>query len=98
MDMSKTGKSRKEATGNREPATGGRPKGSVSSTIAAVRTIRATCRACGSSDLQRQRVISDMDAFQPASGDRPATTRRRWTRAMCRKCGAWQTIIEDYNP
>jgi len=78
----------------------GRPEGSTTSTIEPVRVIRATCRnpECGSSDLHRHRVINDVEYYQEATDDTPETTRRRWTRAMCRKCSTWQTIIEDYNP
>lgn len=95
--MSKKGKKMTEK--EQTEKTAGRPAGSITSKIQPVRTVRATCRApgCGSSDLERKRVLNDMSHFQPATDTTPATHRRRWTRAMCRKCGTWQTIIEDYN-
>lgn len=90
--MSKKAKSVEET----EQARPGRPEGAATSKIVPVHERHATCRNCGSSDLKRERVINDMEHFQDAGGE--STTRRKWTRAMCRKCNTWQTIITDYNP
>lgn len=94
--MSKKGRQMEQ---QKPAAAAGRPEGSVTSKAEAAREIKPVCRnaACGSSDLAKKNVLNDMAHYQ-LHEDGEATTRRKWTRAMCRKCGVWQTIITDYNP
>ena len=88
--MSKT---KKKAAGKAEA---GRPTGSVTSQCEPVKAVKPLCIKCHSANLLRKTILREMKHFTDHDGVK--TTRRRWTRAMCRECGQWQTIIEDYNP
>jgi len=74
----------------------GRPAGSVTATCEPVTAVKPLCVKCHSSNLLRKAVLREMEHFTNHDGVK--TTRRRWTRAMCRACGQWQTIREDFNP
>lgn len=90
--------SRKNAKPSQEKKPG-RPEGSITQPPATIKVVRETCRnpQCRSSDLKRERVLKRMEHAQDHA-DGSKTTRRSWVRAMCNKCGTWQTIIEDDNP
>ena len=86
-----------EERNDEEKSPAGRPPGSITSKTGSVHEKNATCRECRSSDLRRKTVTNDIEHHQ-VHEDGIVTTRRKWTRAMCQKCGTWQTVITDYNP
>ena len=62
----------------------------------AVYPLRPSCVRCASADLTRGAMVNEIAHHSAHEGK--GTTRRRWQRAQCNKCGQWQTIIEDFNP
>jgi ribosomal protein L40E len=81
---------------SKSKSSAGRPAGSITDPCPPVKAIPAMCRKCHSADLLRKSIVRDIEHFGEVDGAK--TTRHRWTRAMCRNCGQWQVIVEDYNP
>jgi len=81
---------------SKSKSSAGRPAGSITDQCEPVNAIKPLCVKCHSANLLRKTVLREMEHY--AEKDGMKTTRRRWTRAMCRACGQWQTIIEDFNP
>lgn len=98
--MSKTKKKKpvagKSTTTKNPQSPSGRPAGSISDQCEPVKAVKPMCVKCHSANLLRKNVLRELEHITDHDG--VTTTHRRWTRAMCRACGQWQTIREDFNP